>query len=148
MRNRLPGISLRPVISRQLGVALMLLHAAAAGAILMIPGPLNIKLVLLLLLLLHGFRSHRHFMTRHAKRIVLAQVGGDGSVLLLWGDGRESRAMLRADTLLTPWVIVLRFDTAHRLPVSLVLCPDAIPRAENRRLRTLLRFVLLDQKGL
>jgi len=129
-----------------LGVALTLLHVAAASVILMNPVPPNIKLVLLLLLLIYGFWSRRYFLTLHVNRIVLAQLDGNGRVLLQWGDGRETKAVLRADTLLTPWVIVLRFDQPQRhLPVSLLLCPDAISRVENRRLRTLLRFVLLDQ---
>jgi hypothetical protein len=145
LRNRLPGIKLRPAISRQLAIALLLLHMAAAIAILLDPVSTNIKLMLLLLLLIHGFWSHRYFLTRHAGRIVQAQLDGDGNGLLHWRDGRQCKAILRADTLLTSWIIVLRFDLQQRrFPVSLLLCPDAITRAENRRLRTLLRFVLLE----
>jgi len=146
MRNRLPGIRLRPAISHRLGVVLTLLHVVAAIAILVAPVSSILKLLLLLLLLIHAFWNYHSFFKLHANSIVQVQLEGDDSALLLWGDGRESKAMLRADTLLTPWVIVLRFDLLQRrLPVNLLLCSDAIPRAENCRLRTLLRFVLLNQ---
>jgi len=146
MGNRLPGIRLRPAVSRRLGIFLALLHMLAATTLLLAPVSTRIKLLLLLLLLIHGLWSRRYFLTLHANSIVQAQLDGDGNVLLLWGDGRECKARLRADTLLTPWVIVLRFNLVrHRFPVSLLLCPDAISQGENRRLRTLLRFVLLDQ---
>ena len=70
----------------------------------------------------------------------------DGSALLGWEDGRESGAVLRTDTLVTPWLIQLRFDLpGRRRPVSLLICRDAVSPAEIRRLRTLLRFTVLNQ---
>jgi hypothetical protein len=57
------------------------------------------------------------------------------------GDGRKLLARVRHDTLVTPWLILLRFDLGRGwFHPTLVLTPDTLSEDEMRRLRVLLRF--------
>jgi hypothetical protein len=145
MRNRLPSIRLLPQVSKQLLRLLVLLHLMAAAVILSMPLLLGLRIVLLLTLLLHAIRLHRRFYPFSAGHIAGALIEDDGYALVRWGSGRESKARLRADSLVTPWIIVLRFDLSdRRLPATLLVCRDAVTQTEFRLLRVLLKFVLLD----
>jgi hypothetical protein len=60
---------------------------------------------------------------------------------MIRADGQKQTSRIRQDSLVTPWLIVLRFDL-HRgwLPHSLVLTSDSVSEEELRQLRVLLRF--------
>lgn len=64
------------------------------------------------------------------------------------GDGRKLAARIRQDTLITPWLILLRFDLDRgwRQP-ALLLIPGSLSEDEMRRLRVLLRFSQLNPDG-
>lgn len=137
MDNRLPGIRLRPVPSRQLALALAALHLAVGGAIFAAPVAAAVKLLLLLLLVLHGACSK----ARYPGGVTEVSLEADGNAVLK--ESRMLKASLRPDTLITPWVILLRFDLQlRRRPLGVLICPDAISAAEMCRLRTLLRFAV------
>jgi len=115
------------------------LHLGVGGAIFAAPVTAAVKLPLLLLLLFHGGCSK----ARYSGGVTEVRLEADGSAFL--GEGRI-KASLRPDTLITPWVILLRFDLpVRRRPFGVLICPDAISAAEMCRLRTLLRFVVVSK---
>ncbi len=74
-------------------------------------------------------------------RILRLRLDQAGEARLLLADGREWRDRLREDTLITPWLILLRFEGAGPWRhTSLLLGPDSLTDEETRRLRLLLRF--------
>lgn len=144
MNNRLPGIRLRLAASRRVGIALASLHLVVGAVILVAPVVVALKLPLLLLMALHGAWNRARIPGSSPGAITEVQLEADGSAYLLRGEGEAYKASLRPDTLVTPWVILLRFDLqVRRRPAGLLVCPDALPPAEMRRLRTLLRFAVV-----
>jgi hypothetical protein len=143
MDTGLPGVRLRPAPSRQMARFLVALHLMVGTAILAAPVAGVVKLPLLLLLTLHGGWSKARF----SGSVTQVQLERDGSAYLERGEGKAFRASLRRDTLITPWVILLRFDLlSRRRPLGVLICPDAISPGEMRRLRTLLRIAVLSSE--
>jgi hypothetical protein len=67
---------------------------------------------------------------------------------MVMGSGQKQMARIRQDSLVTPWLIVLRFDLDRGLlPHSLVLTSDTMSEEELRQLRVLLRFSDVKQIG-
>lgn len=64
--------------------------------------------------------------------------GKDGRVSLVQRNGERVSGVLRADTLVLPWLILLNVDS-ERGGRSLLLFPDAMAGDAHRRLRVLLR---------
>jgi hypothetical protein len=59
---------------------------------------------------------------------------------LVLRNGEQIAGMVRDDTLVTPWLVLLNVATASHGSRSLLLFPDAMPADDHRRLRVLLRY--------
>jgi hypothetical protein len=146
MHGSIPGISVRPSASRQLARYLILLHLATLALLMAAPQPASVRLALLAILALHAIHSYRHATGSGPGSVAEAHIEADGRTVLVLGNGRKARGVLRSDSLVTPWVMVLRFDTGgwtgrRNLPIF----NDALSDEERRLLRVLLNFVRLDQ---
>jgi toxin CptA len=142
----IPGITLSPPLSRQLGAFLALIHLLVFVALIAAQLPLPIRLCLLGMLALHAIHSYLQLIGAYAGSIFQAHIEADGCARLFLRDGREIEACLQPDTLVTPWLLILRFSLKHSLrKKNLVIGHDALSAEELRRLRVLLRFVRADQ---
>ncbi|PVV14508.1 MAG: hypothetical protein B6D82_05825 [gamma proteobacterium symbiont of Ctena orbiculata] len=101
--------------------------------------------MLLLILTLQSYLSYRQTRKGSGSRILLARIRPDGRSRITMGDGRKLVARIRQDTLVTPWLILLRFDLDRgwRQP-ALLLIPGSLSEDEMRQLRVLLRFSQLN----
>jgi hypothetical protein len=62
------------------------------------------------------------------------------------GDGGKQMARIRQDSLITPWLVIVRFDLDRGgLPTSLLLTPDTLSEEQLRQLRVLLRFTQFER---
>jgi hypothetical protein len=65
--------------------------------------------------------------------------GKDRHISLELRNGERMAGEVCADTLVSPWLVLLNVATAGHGRRSLLLLPDAMPANEHRRLRVLLR---------
>ncbi|MET0081348.1 MAG: protein YgfX [Candidatus Thiodiazotropha lotti] len=137
MTNRLPKIHLRPAPSRQLVIWHHSLYAMTFLAIISAPIGLTVKILLLAALVLTKLPFYRMFTP---EQVAKAEIKCNGWSKIVLTDGKKQTARLRTDSLVTPWLIILRFDLRGRWrhPV-MVLFQDALPPAEMRSLRILLK---------
>lgn len=141
MPGKIQAITLCPKPSRKLYIWLMAIHLLALTVTLFAPLVLWHKLVLLLCLALYGYLSYRQARRRSGKRILAARIAPGGRSRITMGDGRKLLARVRRDSLITPWLILLRFDLGRGWShPSLVLTADCLSEEEMRQLRVLLRF--------
>lgn len=147
MAKSIPGITLRPLPSRRLARFLIILHLLALATVLTACLPLPVRWGLLGALLAHALHSHRRLSARYPGRIVQLHLESDGRAGLVNRDGRKREGVLCPDTLVTPWLVILRFRIMGRFrKESLVIPRDALTAEESRRLRVLLRFAVLEQR--
>lgn len=137
MTNRLPKIYLKPVPSRKLGIWLHGLYGVTLLAIISAPIGVKVKIVLLIALVLTKLPVYRKLTP---EQVVQAEIKWNGWSKIALRDGKRQTARLRRDSLVTPWLILLRFDQRGRWrhPV-MVLFQDALPQSEMRSLRILLK---------
>ncbi|MCG7945909.1 MAG: hypothetical protein N0C84_06130 [Candidatus Thiodiazotropha taylori] len=137
MTNRLPAIHLKPAPSRQMFIWLHGLYGVTLLAIITAPIGLTVKIVLLIALVLTKLPVYRKLTP---EQVVQAEIKWNGWSKIVLRDGKRQTARLRRDSLVTPWLILLRFDLRGRWrhPV-MVLFQDALPQAEMRSLRILLK---------
>ncbi|WP_069014519.1 protein YgfX [Candidatus Thiodiazotropha endoloripes] len=137
MTNRLPTIHLRPAASRQWVIWHRSLYAITLLAIVTAPIGMSVKIVLLIALMLTKLPVYRVFIPG---QVAKAEIRCNGWSKIVLTDGKKQTARLRTDSLVTPWLIILRFDLRGRWrhPV-MVLFQDALPAAEMRSLRILLK---------
>lgn len=112
------------------------------GVILSSPIPLPLKLLLMSGIALQRMASQRKLGEISTHRPVRVRIDSAHGARLVYADGRVVITRLRGDSVVTSWLIVLRFereDGGLRRP-SLLLGPDSLSADESRRLRTLLRF--------
>lgn len=112
------------------------------GIILSSPAPLPVKLLLLLGIFLQRMVSHRKWGEISPHRPKLVRIDSTHEVRLVYADGREMFTRLRGDSVVTSWLILLKFECVDRrlsCP-SLLLGPDSLNADEARQLRILLRF--------
>lgn len=146
MHRAIPGITIRPLASQQLTICLVGIHLIVFAVLIAAPMPITPRLMLLASLVLHAGNNYRLLRGACPGNIVEAHIESDGRTSLTLGDGQKLRSSLRPDTLVTPWVLVLRFDTGDRFcNKNLVIFNDALSGEERRLLRVLLRFARLGQ---
>ncbi|MEW8507737.1 MAG: protein YgfX [Candidatus Thiodiazotropha sp.] len=148
MSGKIQPITLRPKPSRYLHTWLIAIHLLALPAILFVPMLPWHKSLLLLLLLLQGYLTFLHTRKGSGRRILAARIRPDGRSRITMGDGRKLIARLRHDTLVTPWLVLLRFDPnvgwSHP---ALLLTQESLSEEEMRQLRVLLRFSQVNHNG-
>ncbi|MCG7982401.1 MAG: hypothetical protein JAY90_06555 [Candidatus Thiodiazotropha lotti] len=138
MSYRLAAIHIKPGPSRQLMIWHRSLSAMTFLAIITAPIDVALKaLLLLILFLLTRLPVSRKFSPEHVAR---AEIKSNGWSKIVLADGEKYSARLRTDSLVTPWLILLRFNLRGRWrhPV-MVLFQDALPAEEMRNLRILLK---------
>jgi hypothetical protein len=138
MTNRLPAIYLNPARSRQLVIWYRCIYVLTFVVVISAPIGLTVKISLLTLVLLTRLPIYKKFTPQQVVRAKIKSSGWSRIVLI---DGMKRSARLRADSLVTPWLILLRFDLRGRWrhPV-MVLFQDALPEREMRSLRIFLKY--------
>ncbi|MET0071352.1 MAG: protein YgfX [Candidatus Thiodiazotropha sp.] len=139
------ALTLQPKPTRKLHAWLVAIHLLALLVILLAPVLAWHRAMLLLILILHGYLSYRRTRKGSGSRIIWARIRPDGRARITMGDGRKLVARIRQDTLVTPWLILLRFNLNRgwRQP-TLLLIPGSLSDDEMRQLRVLLRFSQLN----
>jgi hypothetical protein len=123
----------------------VVLHLLALLTTLFAPINPVFKLMLLSALALYSYHTFGRANGKWGRRIIKATITPYGRARIVMGDGRRQTARIRPDTLVTPWLVIVRFDlVAGGLPVSLLLTPEAIAEEQLRQLRVLLRFCQLE----
>jgi hypothetical protein len=141
MINQLAPLTLYPRPSRELIRLLSLIQALTLVVVLCAPIPLNFMLLLLSAFLLQVLASQRRLRGLTRDRIIGLHIDHAHSSHLTLTDGRELETRLRGDSLVTPWLILLRFEGEGLLRrPSLLLGRDSLNKCEMRHLRILLRF--------
>ncbi|MBT3027387.1 MAG: hypothetical protein B6D72_05760 [gamma proteobacterium symbiont of Ctena orbiculata] len=145
MSGNIQTVTLQPKPSRKLHAWLVAIHLLALLVILLAPMLPWHRAMLLLILTLQSYLSYRQTRKGSGSRILLARIRPDGRSRITMGDGRKLVARIRQDTLVTPWLILLRFDLDRgwRQP-ALLLIPGSLSEDEMRQLRVLLRFSQLN----
>lgn len=145
MRSHLPGMAIRPGSSRLLILFLTALHVLALTGLLIAPLPATTRLLLFGAVALHAGYSYRCFIRPNQKRITQARLESDGTAYLMMENGTKKRGTLRADSLVTPWVLILRFNVKRQFrSENFVIWQDMLSATELRQLKVLLRFSSTD----
>jgi hypothetical protein len=132
---------LQPKHARKIYIWHVAVHLLALLVILLAPIALSYKSLLLLLWSLHGYFTYRQLRKGSGKQVVMARILTDGRSRLTMGDGRKLLARVRHDTLVTPWLVLLRFDLDRGwFHPTLILTPETLGEDEMRQLCVLIRF--------
>jgi hypothetical protein len=132
-----------PNYSRQLSLFIWCTHLPAFGLILLLPISLWLQaamVVLVALSLLHN--RNTHLLRSNISAITAVEWDGEDEWLLFSAKGTKRRARLRGSSYVQPWLMVLNFMAVGKGPkyASLILTPDALDAAMQRRLRVRLRL--------
>lgn len=141
MIARLPPIAFKPRPSRELAMLLLCLQGLTLAVLISAPIPTGGRLLLVAALLAQSLFSHYrlHGWSRH--RITQVRIDDEHAARLRFADGRLIQTRVRGDSVITPWLILLRFGGEAGLRrSSLLLGRDSLAADEMRRLRILLRF--------
>lgn len=148
MKKTIPSITLRPGNSKQLANWYLFLYTLAFLIISLAPIVGYYKFSLVFLLLLLGYARIQGYRLIPQIEVVEAHIKSSGHAKILLTDGQRISAKLRTDSLVTPWLVLLRFDVRNRWRHPLmILFQDALPEDEMRRLRILLNHGSFHQKG-
>ena len=141
MSGTIQPITLQPKSSQHLHSWRVVIHLLALLTTLLAPLDTGLKLLLLLVLALHGYFSFQQGRMGSGRTIRKVTIAPGGRVRLIMDDGRKQMARIRKDTLVSSWLVVMRFDLDRGwLPLSLVLTSETISEEQMRQLRVLLRF--------
>ncbi|MEL0587135.1 MAG: protein YgfX [Candidatus Thiodiazotropha sp. (ex. Lucinoma kazani)] len=147
MSGKIQAVTLLPTPSRQLYIWQLTTHALALLVTLFAPLILIHKLLLLLLLAIYILYSQRQSQRTNRKHILKVRIEPDGRSRLTMGDGRRLIAKVRSDSVITPWLILLRFNLKQGwFHPTMVLFEDALPHEQMRQLRVLLKFGGINQE--
>jgi hypothetical protein len=148
MHARLPPITFQPRSSRQLRLLLSTLQGLTLLVLMLAPITLIWRTTLFLGFLVFVVLSQRPFDSASRRTITQVSIDDQHTVSLRFADGRRIKTRLRGDSLVTPWLLVLRFEAVARLHrQTLLLGRDSLAGEEMRRLRILLRFGRLDESA-
>jgi hypothetical protein len=147
MRNTLPAMVIRPGVSRYQRHFLTALHLLVLIGLLLAPLETRPRLILLTVLSLHGVFIFWRYYSAHSERVVELKLEANGEVMLTLDKGQIKRGRISDETVVTPWLFILRIETPPRRyrKESLLLWPDMLPADQLRQLRVLLRFLRTDQ---
>jgi len=137
-------LRISPGYSRQLSLFVWSTHLSALGLIFLLPISLWLQtpmVALVILSLLHN--RNTHLLRSNASAITAVEWDGEDEWLLFCANGAKRRARLLGSSYVQPWMMVLNFISLGKGPkkVSLILTPDALDAAMQRRLRVRLRLL-------
>jgi hypothetical protein len=145
MPGTIQSITVQPKPSQYLRIWLLSIHLLALLTTLFAPIDLWQKLMLLAALALYSYFTLGKERGKSGSQILRATITPYGRARIVMRDGRKQTARIRQDSLVTPWLVIVRFDlTRGLLPVSLLLLPDSVSEEQLRKLRVLLRFTQLE----
>lgn len=128
--------SLHLIIERSSALAMLLVAVHSLALIAALANPLDVMFKLLLVgAILTSFVHHRRTSNR-VYGLSLAP-GGDWEVLM---DGRAIPGRLEADTLVTPWIVILNLKLPSRR-LALPIFRDAVDPESFRQLRVYLKLL-------
>jgi hypothetical protein len=138
---------IRPGVSRYQRHFLTALHLLVLFGLLLTPLEILPRLILLTLLSLHGAFIYWRYYSTNSERVVELKLEADGEVRLTLESGQIKQGRISDESLVTPWLIILRIEIPPRRfrKESLLLWPDMLSADERRQLRVLLRFLRIDQ---
>ena len=133
-------VALRP--SRQLALLLGLAHAAAAGACLVAPTPVWLKVILVLAV---GGSCGRALygpaLLRSPESIVALEISEGGALSFQRRRGDWEEGTLLDSSFVAPYLTVLNLKSeGSRFAHHVVIMPDSVAADEFRRLRVWLRW--------
>ena len=141
MGSALPPVTVSPCPSRRFTLILRGLYLTTAAVLVFAPIPIPVKICLLSGLLLHAVVSYRRQHGRSSAQPQQVRLDDEYRLRLVHTDGRVIKTRLRADTVITPFALLLRFEgSGWWTDSSLLLWADSLSADELRRLRVLLRF--------
>jgi hypothetical protein len=118
-----------------LAASVCVMHGAAAGAFLVLPWPLPMRMVLLIVLAVSLWHTLR------PARIRSLRLHQNGDLECVLSDGTSRPASPLPDTTVFSWLVVLRLEVeGEQRTVSLPLFPDHMSGDEFRILRLWLRW--------
>ncbi len=136
-----PPLHVRPHSSRQLALALLLIHAAAMAAVLSLPLPPWLTLAIagsVIMSLYYTFNTHVLGRGRSALGSAVWEREGDWTLMSAYGEAMP--AQLRPTSYAHPRLLLLNFATQAHGSRSLVLMPDSLDARTFRRLLVRLRL--------
>jgi len=135
--------------SPELAAVMVVLHASALAVVLSSPLPPAPALVAVLVLLVSLVAIVRNDCLRTgAHAIVRAQVGADGTLVLVDASGTSSAGVVLPGCYVVPWIVLLRFRLdGRRRAGTLAIVRDAATPDGLRRLRILLRHAGPARRG-
>lgn len=92
-----------------------------------------------------GLQVRRYALARHQASIVECSLDGDGRATLATRDGTARGGRLAEARVLGPWIVFLRFRLDDDTVSATVICRDACPADDFRRLRVMVRWVFAAQ---
>jgi hypothetical protein len=111
------------------------------GVLIAVPIPLGVKIALLVALALHVGYSNYRLSGKFPRSVTWVRIDAEHGARLMFADGSQLQTRVRGDSLITPWLILLRFDGGRLLQrPSLLLGRDSLAPYQMRRLRVLLRY--------
>lgn len=132
-------VAVAPGASRHLAQALVLIHGAAAAALLVSPVPAGVRWLLLAGVLLAALRAWREHVAHRGDAIVRVAIGPSHRWLVTTRMRPAMPARLRPGNLVAPWLTVLAFELEDGRRRSVLILPDNVPARDFRRLRALVR---------
>jgi hypothetical protein len=128
--------------SRLVSGALAALHVGAAVIAATVPLPWGLRSILLGLIVASLYRSLMHYaLHKGEKTVSWAQLEGDGEWRLVLGNGKALGPCSLKGYYAKPWLIIVRLAyPGKRLPLSLVVAPDAIDPDTFKNLRVRLNL--------
>lgn len=142
---RIPSsLRLRVGASRGFAAALLGLHLAAAAMPWLIDmAPPLATAASAVLLGWGGLQVRRFALARHTASVVECSLDGDGRATLLTRGGTARGGRLAEARVLGPWIVFLRFVHDDGAASATVICRDACPADDFRRLRVMVRWVFV-----
>lgn len=139
--RRLAPLRLKRGPSKALGLAILLAHGLSLGAVLLLPLPPALHVVLALVLAAHGaWSTYAHALLRPRAAIVQVELGGHNQMRLVDRVGRNMSAELLPGSVVLPWLVVLRYRLGReRWSRRLLLVRDMCEADALRVLRIRLR---------
>lgn len=136
----MPSQEFRFKSSKIYAVFLSAILLASVVIIAVLPFNFWIRLALMLVLLMYGWKLIERFLLLRARQSVLAVIKqDDGKWLVMMPEGKFP-AVLRGDSTVTSFVSVLRFDLAdHSKVVPCIVFRDSLDKDFYRRLISLIR---------
>lgn len=135
-----PPLRLEPRRSRQLALALLLVHGAAMGAVMNLTLPAWAMVGLVggvIVSLYHAFNTH--VLGRSATAICSLYWAADGQWTLVTCAGESLEGRLLSGSYVHPRLVLLGFALARGGRRMVVLLPDSLDRQTFRRLLVRLR---------